>query len=232
MANKNRLYKVLKIINDSDEKLDIHELSYIIKIERRNLQVSLIRYIEDGFIEPVILKEPGLLKGHFEETIIYDITNAGKQMIDLLENSEIETKTYHIHNHLKYLIFDALFNNCYPKYASPNEIAEMINEHPTKVRDMLQHYLVYGYVSRRKGKCHIKNRMMYKYRIKLLGVQTYSNLHFLYTQGRELNLRKKARGKSLQKVDSYIGVSKAGFDKMISEGNDMDIISVDCVEIC
>lgn len=110
-----------------------------------------------------------------------------------------------------------MINNHFPKYASPNEIAEMINEEPEKVRDGLKRYLHYGYVGRRRGKCPIKNRIMWKYRVTMLGIQTYMNLHGLYVQGRELNLRKRERGGVPQKIDSYMGLTRAGYEKMISE---------------
>jgi len=46
---------------------------------------------------------------------------------------------------------------------------------------------------------------MCRYRLNVLGAQTYLNLLALYEQGRELNLRKWQRGKQLQKMDSYMG---------------------------
>ncbi|WP_319508140.1 hypothetical protein [uncultured Methanolobus sp.] len=140
------------------------------------------------------------------------------------------TGVYHKHNFLKLKVFRALFK-IYPKYASPNEIAEMINVEPEKVRSMFKHYFRYKYVSRRKGRCSISNYIAYKYRIKLLGAQTLMRLEGLYIQDRELNLRKWDRGKVPQKIDSYMGLTRAGYEKMISEGNDMNIISVDCVDI-
>ncbi|WMW24686.1 hypothetical protein RE474_11440 [Methanolobus sediminis] len=142
------------------------------------------------------------------------------------------TGVYHKHNYLKYQIFDEMINNHFPRYASPNEIAEMIGLEPEKVRDGLKRYLRYGYVGRRRGKCPIMHKTMWKYRVTMLGIETYIKLHGLYVQGRELNLRKRERGKVPQKIDSYTGLTRAGYERMISEGNDMDNISVDCAEIC
>lgn len=125
-----------------------------------------------------------------------------------------------------------MFNEHYPRYASPNEIAEMINVEPEKVRDGLRRYHRYGYVGRRRGKCPIMHKTMWKYKIKVLGIETYMKLYGLYVQGRELNLRKRERGRVPQKIDSYTGLTRAGYEKMMAKGNDMDIISVDYAEIC
>ncbi|WP_440953572.1 hypothetical protein [Methanococcoides sp. FTZ1] len=211
---ENRLYKVLKIIDESDEPLEIYDISNIIKIERGNLQLSLKRYTEEGFIEPVILKEPGLLKGHFEEHLVYDITDVGGQMIDKFEKSDVETRTYHKHNYLKFKVLQALYD-IYPKSVTCNELAEIIGIEKGTIRNRLSVYHHYGYIGRRKGREPGINRLVYKYRLNILGINTYMNLLALYKQGRELNLRKWQRGKSLQKMDSYIGESRA----VACEGN-------------
>jgi AAA+ ATPase superfamily predicted ATPase len=117
------------------------------------------------------------------------------------------TGKYHKHNYLKFLIFRELYE-IYPKSMTYNEIAEIIEVEKSKVASMLKSYRYYGYVGRRKGREAKTNRLMYKYKLNILGIQTYMNLRALHNQGRELNLRKLQRGKPLQKIDSYIGETR------------------------
>jgi hypothetical protein len=117
------------------------------------------------------------------------------------------TGTYHKHNYLKFKIFKALYD-VYPKSMTFNEISEITGVEGVKVIDRLKSYHHYGYVGRRKGHEPETNRLMYRYKLNLLGIATYMKLLSLHNQGRELNLRKMQRGKLPQKIDSYEGKTR------------------------
>ena len=79
------------------------------------------------------------------------------------------------------------YNEAYPKYVSYHEVAEATGVEKEKVVDMLYHYRNYGYIGRRKGRCPLTDRLLWKYRIKMLGIETLLKLDALHQQGSSYN---------------------------------------------
>ena len=122
--------------------------------------------------------------------------------------------TYHKHNYLKFKIFKVLYD-VYPKSMTYNEISEVTGVEKEKIAPILTHYRKFGYVGRRKGHEPETNRMMYRYKLNIVGIQTYLQLMGLHSQGKELNLRKMQKGIVPPKTDSYTGETR-DFDKAFS----------------